>query len=335
MKALVPHADFCVSYAPGKIILVGEHAVVYGKTAIAMPIDIGVRIAFSRIDAKHPSEQGPLFRGVGALAMNEIYFKDASFGPRVLKEAVQYLFDAFGPEVADLKVVVDGALPLGHGLGSSAAFSVAMIKGMARAFSQNLSTSQLKEHALAMETIFHGRPSGIDHSVIIEGCAIGYQRMNNACEYWPISLKQNLKFIIGFSGPHDGTLKAVSALSSRVNRHPKLYGRIFDGLDDIAKESEDALRSGQLARLGELMNMAQGLLNAMSISTPQVEKICAIARAHGALGAKLTGAGGGGAVIALMDGHETQVLQALREQGIMAFVCEVPKEPKFDGGFTQ
>jgi hydroxymethylglutaryl-CoA reductase len=186
-----------------------------------------------------------------------------------------------------------------------------------------LSADELYRHALALETIFHGAPSGIDHTVVIGQRVIGFKRQNDEVSVWHITLKSPLKLVIGLVGPHDGTKNAVMELAERRKRHPAAYQRIFAGLDEIAQEMEQALIAGEQAGVGELMNMAQGYLNALSLSTPEIEKLCAIAKDRGALGAKLTGAGGGGAVIALCDGNEQDCAKAFRAAGYQSLITDV------------
>lgn len=322
MLKLSPQADIAFCYAPGKVILVGEHAVVYGAQAIAMPIDVGIRVAISHLE-KPLLVEGPVIRGVGPLFMGDVTVSRSSAGPGILKSALSYLVDAFGEPLKNLVMVVDGTLPPGRGLGSSASLSVALIRGIFRYFSWPLDDNTLKKHALALETIFHGSPSGIDHTVIIGERVIGFKRQSNEALVWPIKLKSPLKFVIGIVGPHDGTKNAVKELAERKKRHKEVYEGVFQGLNEIAKEMELALIDGHQASVGELMNISQGYLNALSLSTPEIEKLCAIARERGALGAKLTGAGGGGAVIALVDGNGADLQNAFKAAGYQCLMTEV------------
>lgn len=319
-----------VSYAPGKIILVGEHAVVYGARAIALPIKTGIRVAIAKLPDEK-SGQGPIIRGVGPFLMGE--FSQGPKSPKILREALSYLVEAFGMPMLDLAIVVDGTLPPGRGLGSSASLSVALIRGIFRYFSKSLLKDELKKHALALETIFHGQPSGIDHSVVIEEQVIGFRRSDFGPQIWPITPIPELKFVVGIVGPHDGTKNAVRELAERRKRHVSLYDGIFLGLDEIAQNMEEALKSGQIAKVGELMGIAQGYLNALSLSTPEIERLCTIAKRTGALGAKLTGAGGGGAVIALIEGDGIDLQRAFLEAGFQSFITEVfeAKERRTDG----
>lgn len=320
MKEL-PLADVAFSYAPGKVILVGEHAVVYGAPAIAMPIDVGVRVAVSQM--RLGQSDGPVLRGVGPFLMGDVSLAPSSAGPQILKSALRYLCETFGSDVHHLSIVVDGNIPPGRGLGSSASLSVAIIRALFRYFSWPLSDETLQKHALALETIFHGTPSGIDHTVVIQEKVIGFKRQGEEKIIWPIVVKSPLKFIVALAGPHDGTKNAVLELAERKKRHGAAYQQIFFALGEIAKEMEQMLTLGHQASLGELMNIAQGYLNALSLSTPEIERLCAIARERGALGAKLTGAGGGGAVIALVDHDEIGIQQAFRAAGYQSFITEV------------
>lgn len=323
MLDFATHADIAFSYAPGKVILVGEHAVVYGAKALAMPIDHGIRVAVSRDMSGRL--QGPMIRGIGPFFMGDTFLDRKSKGPQVLTSALSYLQEAFSVAAEEMMIVVDGSLPPGCGLGSSASLSVALIRAIYRFLAKELSDQVLREHVLALETIFHGRPSGIDHAVVISAQAISFKHHAGIAQISPVLLSQDLQLVIGIAGPHDGTKNAVKSLGERLKRQEQAYTRIFCDLDQIAESMEQALIKGQRAFVGELMNIAQGYLNALSLSTPEIEKLCAIARDRGALGAKLTGAGGGGAVIALCDGAEGEVCNAIKAAGYQSFITTVPK----------
>lgn len=324
MLDLAQKADIAFSYAPGKIILVGEHAAVYGAQAIAMPIDQGVRVAVHKSqESLKPERPGPIIRGIGPFFLGDTVLGLESSGPKILQAALSYLLETFGKAAHDMVIVVDGSLPPGRGLGSSAALSVALIKAIYRYLSLELSEEALLSHALALETIFHGRPSGIDHAVVIGAQAIAFKRINGEATSWPVPLLSDLTLVIGIAGPHEGTKNAVKSLSDRKRRQEKAYARVFSAIDEVAIEMECALKEGQCAFVGELMNIAQGYLNALLLSTPEIEKLCAIARERGALGAKLTGAGGGGAVIALCDGSEKEVCNAFKAAGYQSFITTV------------
>jgi hydroxymethylglutaryl-CoA reductase len=316
-------ADAAFGYAPGKIILFGEHAVVYGLPAIAATLDRGVRIAVTA----RPDRDGPVLRGHG-MGLTTLARPDPQGeGPESLRAALARLVELCGERVRGLTFSVDGAIPAGSGLGSSAALAVAMLRGVRRFFDEPaLAPDELVEQAFALERVFHGTPSGVDHTVIARGGAIYFTRhgaldasATGTSTVEDLIVPRRMRFVVGLAGPHAGTAHAVASLRDRARRHPALYERLFDDIGMLAKEGRRLLLDGSYAAVGELMDLNQGYLNALGVSTPGIEALCAIARERGALGAKLTGAGGGGAVIALVDDDPEPVVRAFQAAGYTAF----------------
>ena len=356
------HADVSFSYAPGKIILTGEHAVVYGSGAIAMAVDRGVRVAIranslSSRGICHPGQaagadprspqvdelphrvrddsdnNGPTLKSVGLGLCGGARPDPNGEGPEVMRLALSKLIEMFGEETRGLEINVDSMIPAGHGLGSSAALSVAIVKGMLQYFGLDFNRDDLITRAMELETIFHGRPSGIDHTTIVDGGINYFKRHNGEFSIKQIECPRELKFVVGMAGPHLGTSRSVSALSDRMKRYPEIYERLMAGISKVSEQMRMALTAGRLAEVGDLMNINQGYLNALGVSTPKLEALCAIARDRGALGAKLTGAGGGGAVIALVDGDPEEVAEGFRTAGYLAFTVgsSTPGHPR-EGG---
>lgn len=307
--------NYAVGYAPGKVILVGEHSAVYGHEAIALPIDAGVRVAITRLGLKN----GPSIRGLGSFFMGQTFYFDRSSTQGIISQVFQYLMDKFGPRMQEVEIIVDGDLPRGHGLGSSAAFSVSLLRALSNYFSLQFGDADIAFHAHALENIFHGRSSGLDHTVVIKDQAISFQRIKEEMKIEIIELKVPISLVIGLAGPHDGTKNAVAKLFERKKRMQKIYDHIFLGLNGIAIEIKQALLDGNMAKMGELMNIAHGYLCALGVSTTEIDHLCSIAKNQGALGAKITGAGGGGAMIALANGNEDAILSAFNSAGFMAF----------------
>ncbi len=310
------------SYAPGKIILAGEHAVVYGHPSIALTIDRGVRIKVQETAMPQAKGRGPTLRASGLGFAGLVRPGLDGEGPQVLRLALDKLVEMIGERVRDLDLIAESAIPAGRGLGSSAALSVAMIRGVKQYFGEVLTKAQESKMALELERLFHGSPSGIDHTVISHGGLICFRRDGQTPQVEPLPLSRPLSLAVGIAGPHGGTLKVVEALSQRAKRHPACFEHIFSGIASLVGEMKDCLLKGQFAAVGELMNVNQGYLNALSVSTPDLEKLCAIARENGALGAKLTGAGGGGAVIALVDEDAQSVAKAFSDAGFLSFATK-------------
>lgn len=326
--------DAVFGYAPGKIILFGEHAVVYGQPAIAATIDRGIRVAVTR----RSHADGPILKSHGqGLPLRAKPDPDGE-GPERLRKALAVLVDLCGERTRSLMFSIDGAIPAGAGLGSSAALAVAMIRGVHRFFDDaELSPEALIERAFALERVFHGNPSGVDHSVIARGGCFTYRKdpSSSAGAVEPLALPRRLRLAIAIAGSHAGTATAVGALRERARRHPEHYQRIYDGIGGLATAARKHLEAGELGAVGELMDLNQGYLNALGVSTPAIEALCAIARERGALGAKLSGAGGGGAVLALVDDDPAPVVRAFEAAGYQAFASEIDPNGTTDTAATQ
>jgi hydroxymethylglutaryl-CoA reductase len=322
--------DAHFGFAPGKVILFGEHAVVHGHPAIAAALDRGIRVAVTERDV----DDGPVLRSNNAALPTRCRPDPGGEGPERLREALAVLREALGPRARRLHFSVDGAIPAGAGLGSSAALAVALLRGAHALFGVELDDDELVERAFALERVFHGNPSGIDHTTIVRGGVVSYERAQGAVvgHATSLSLPRPLHLAVGVAGPHAGTASAVGALRDRARRHPDHYGRIYEEIGALARSARKHLENGRYGAVGELMDLNQGLLNALGASTPAIESLCAIARERGAAGAKLSGAGGGGAVIALVDdGDADAVVRAFAAAGYAAFTATLPASSTSSG----
>ncbi|MDP2341721.1 MAG: mevalonate kinase [Deltaproteobacteria bacterium] len=306
-----------LGYAPGKVILFGEHAVVDGQPAIAATLDRGIRVAVSQRDG----DDGPILRSMNALLPTRCKPDPGGEGPERLREALRVVVEMCGPQTRRLQFSVDGAIPAGAGLGSSAALAVALLRGVHQWKGEPLDDDTLIERAFAVEKVFHGTPSGVDHTTIVRGGVLSYEKPRGAAvgTATSLTLPRRLRIAVGVAGPHAGTATAVAALRERARRHPDHYARIFEGIGALSRAARVHLEKGELGAVGELMDLNQGYLNALGVSTPGIEALCAIARERGALGAKLSGAGGGGAVIALVDDDPEPVSRAFAAAGYTSF----------------
>ena len=317
--------DAVFGYAPGKIILFGEHAVVYGQPAIAATLDRGIRVAVTERDPSRDRGTGPVLRGTGNGLPTLCRPDPDGEGPERLRRALAVLVELCGERTRQLQFVVDGAIPAGAGLGSSAALAIALLRGVHRFLGDELSDEGLIERAFAVERVFHGTPSGVDHTVIAAGACVAYQKPMGASvgTFERLELPRRVRLAIGVAGPHAGTAHAVAALRDRAQRHPAHYQHLWDGIGALSRAARSHLEKGELGAVGELMDLNQGYLNALGVSTPGIEALCAIARERGALGAKLSGAGGGGAVVALVDEDPDPIVRAFTASGYSAFAAEI------------
>jgi hydroxymethylglutaryl-CoA reductase len=323
--------DAHFGFAPGKVILLGEHAVVHGQPAIAAALDRGIRVAVTERDI----DDGPVLRSTHPSLPMRCRPDPGGEGPERLRLALAVLRDALGPRARRLHFSVDGAIPAGAGLGSSAALAVALLRGAHALLAIDLDDDALIEQAFAFERVFHGNPSGVDHTTIVRGGVLFYERdagdaVGNATS---LSLPRPLHVAVGIAGPHAGTASAVAAIRDRARRHPDHYRRLYEEIGALGRSARQHLQAGSYGAVGELMDLNQGLLNALGVSTPAIESLCALARERGAAGAKLSGAGGGGAVIALVDdGDPDAVVRAFSAAGVAAFATTLPAAADGSGG---
>lgn len=271
-----------MAQARAKIILAGEHAVVYGHPAIAQPIDLEVRI-----HAIKSLEPGLVFLNP---KMDPQHKSDSLFA-----QVQPKLVSLFGDRVEKLVFEIDSDIPGGCGLGSSAALSVGLIRAALEHFGESGSPEEIALMALELEKIFHGNPSGVDHTVIAHEDLIWFQ--NGQVE--KINAYRPLKFSIMMASPHAGTRAVVEAVRQRRLQDEVAVNKIFSGISEIVFSMRSQIEQGNLREMGLLMNRNQRLLKQLGVSTPELDQLCEQAIQNGALGAKLTGAGGGGCVIAL------------------------------------
>jgi len=294
-------------YASGKVILLGEHSVVYGGTAIAASIERGVSAQASFSQSSRLCLMGrwivPGEAGLG-VAFEELLAQMRTF---------------------DLEVRLDPDIPVGCGLGASAAMGVATaraINGLIRSRDPRdaLPESRLLEAAECWERVLHGNPSGIDLAAASGRGILSFRRTEGP--RW-LKLALPLRIAIAIASAPAETRSMVQAVADLRQRDRALVDGIFSTIEHLAQSAESQLLSGDLAGLGQLLDANQAELERLGISNREIEAACQIARDEGALGAKLTGAGGGGCVIALTNGDPAPVLEAWQRVGLNAFCTSI------------
>jgi len=295
----------------GKIILLGEHAVVYGYPALAAALDRGVEVAPVPTPAG-----GPLRLDIPAWDLAVTAGREPD-GDRVGR-ALAAIADELGVGLPAVSLVGDAQIPAGAGLGSSAAMAVACARALLAHAGRAVDPRAVTAAAAASETILHGRPSGVDVALAVAG-GMGVFRRSSGLR--PISAAP-LRVLVTTSGEPRSTAAMVERVAEATG------GRTDDArlaeLGRLTDLGTTALLDGKLDHLGEAMDRAHDALAELGVSTPRLDALCAAARRAGARGAKLTGAGGGGAVIALAPrDREAAVLTAWREAGAPGFAAIV------------
>ena len=220
--------------------------------------------------------------------------------------AFEVILDALSIERADVEV--DSRLSPGVGMGSSAALAVAVARALATASGEAMPFSRLDPIAHAAERVFHGNPSGIDHAVAALGGVLKYRRGEQP---QPQRLGAPLPLVVAVAAPGASTLKMVEGVHARLDRHPLAVGTVMNAIHQLVDAATQAIAVADWPALGEMMDINHGLLMSLGVSTPTLDAAVHVARDAGALGAKLTGAGGGGCIVALAPGCQREVAAAL------------------------
>ena len=300
----------------GKIILLGEHAVVYGRHALAAPVEMAMQAIVDKGEGE---------RGLEILIPQWNVSDTMHIGaaPRnSLEESLQLILRELDLESQPMTIHLRSALPRAMGLGGSAALAVAIIRAIDARFELGLSDEQVNQLAYLSEQHAHGRASGIDNSVATYGRPILFKRGEPPI-IRDVKIGRPTPVVVGLSRHEGLTAAMVAKVAQAREQAPNAYERIFDEIDMLTLQAAEELEAGNLENLGHCMNLCHGLLNALQVSTHQLEELVEIARNHGALGAKLTGAGGGGAIIALAPEDPQRIVQAMRAKRYRAFVTNL------------
>jgi len=281
-----------IATAPGKIILVGEHAVVYGRPAIAVPV--WERVATAKITP------GPSGSGLWANAKDlgrTIRLAEASDEEPLALVVRLTLAQLDLPPDPDWQINVSSQIPIASGLGSGAALSAALVKVIYRHVGQPVTPETVSRLVFESERLYHGTPSGIDNTVIAHGKPIWFVKGERAQPFVP---SVPFTIVIADSGIAAPTKETVGDVRRSWQAAPTRYEAYFDRIQQIVTRVQIAIEQGELAALGALFDENQTVLEELEVSAAPLNALISAARQNGALGAKLSGGGRGGNVIALV-----------------------------------
>jgi len=295
--------DEPMGIAAGKVILLGEHAVVYGKHALALPLPAAVSATVRE------SESG-LSLAVPDWGLSRVIGTKGSD----IDAAIRLILREVDIDQDNFAIRMRSTLPRAMGLGSSAAFAVAIVRAFDAAFELGLDDTRINDIAFACEKIAHGTPSGIDNTLATHARPMLFRNVDGL-EFKELELNERPPIVIASCDRAGSTHEQVAGVRVRYDDSPESYAAIFEQIDALSTAGAAALSKGDYEELGRNMNINHGLLNAIGVSTPDLEQMIDIARAAGAAGAKLTGAGGGGSIVALCPDTTEKVSAALRSRG--------------------
>ncbi|MFN2290014.1 MAG: mevalonate kinase [Anaerolineae bacterium] len=281
-----------MAHAPGKVILFGEHAVVYSQPAIAVPVrEVQAQVL---LEAGLP-DQGTLV-AVPDLERRFLLREADQDDPlaRIVRLALRAVRQKRDP---DLTLTITSSIPIARGMGSGAAVSTAIVRALAKHFDFWLPSRAVSELVYQTEVLYHGTPSGIDNTVVAFEKPVFFVKEEGWEFFW---VDKPFLLAIADSGIESSTKEVVGDLRRRYEADADRYQPLFYRAGEIARMARSAIERGDQPALGRLMDENHELLREMGVSCPELDRMVLAAREGGALGAKLSGAGWGGNMIALV-----------------------------------
>jgi mevalonate kinase len=295
------------SFAPGKIILFGEHAVVYGRPALAVPVtqvhadvnvldsertgiwidapDVSLHAELNTLPSDHP---------IASLIHNVLFLSRVSPFP-------------------NLEIKITSTIPVASGLGSGAAVTVALIRSLASHLNYFMTDEDVNAFTYDIEKLHHGTPSGIDNTVVTYAQPVYFVR-GQPIEIFKVG--EPFTILIADTGISAPTKESVGDVRRLWLRDKPRWETVFDQIGEVSLIARRAIQAGKPQILGELMNENHALLQKLTVSSPELDGLVEAALAAGALGAKLSGGGRGGNMIALVEPEKAEAISlTLKEAG--------------------
>jgi len=317
-----------VASAPAKVILFGEHFVVYGEPAIVLAIDKRVYAkAETRKDKRvflrsvNLNLAGYFENGIFTIEQGDAKEAKSKFEP--VKQVAEKVLEKYGENVG-LNIEINSTVPVAAGLGSSAAVAAAVTTAVGALLNVRISKEDVFRVTYEAEKIVHGTPSGIDPAISTFGGTLLFQMDTG---FKPLDVKMDIPLVVGNTGVERSTRVQVEKVRDIRERYPQVIEPLLRAAREIVVRAVEALKESDLETLGELMNINHALLYGVGVSDESLEWLINAARKSGALGAKLTGAGGGGCMIALAKNEGlSQVLEAIQSAGGRPFIAKKTDE---------
>jgi mevalonate kinase len=294
--------------APGKIILFGEHAVVYGRPALAVPV---TQVRATATVSKN-SRGGIWVEAPNVNLSSEL----SGLAPdHPLAAAINSVFPVLGiSRPPACTVYIQSTIPVAAGLGSSAAVSVAVIRALSEFLGQPLPDERVSALAYEVEKLHHGTPSGIDNTVVTYARPVYFVKGRPAKTF---HLGAPFTILIGDTGISALTKESVGDLKKLWTADPPRWDKVFDRVGEIVWRARQAIERGDIPSLGKLMDANHALLQEMTVSSRELDRLVEAGRRAGAFGAKMSGGGRGGNMIALVEKENAPaVAEALKSAGV-------------------
>jgi len=293
--------------APGKAILFGEHAVVYGKPAIAMAINKRTCVEVLEHDGNKINVN---IRDLGITGHID-FDKRVIISDSPKKGILKYIMESLRKthDGSGLEINIDVNIPIGGGLGSSAAATVSTIAAVSKYNKMDLSKEEIAKYAHEVELGVQKSASPLDTTISTYGGLIYLE--SNAEDIVQLDINYDIPVVIGYTDTRGNTGKLVEAVRIRRDIYPEIINPVLNSIELVTEEAKEAILNNDKKRIGELMNINHGLLDALGVNTKELSGMVYTARNAGACGSKITGAGGGGSIIAYCPGGTEKVISAI------------------------
>jgi mevalonate kinase len=293
--------------APGKLILFGEHAVVYGRPALAIP----VTQVHTDVEVRDSSRAGIWIQASDLNLQAELNTLPSDHPLAAVIHNFLFLFRV--TPFPNLEIKISSTIPVASGLGSGAAVTVALTRVLSSFLARPMPDAEVNAFAYEIEKLHHGTPSGIDNTVITYAKPV-YFIKGQPIETFRVGTPFTI--VIGDTGISAPTKESVGAVRKLWQTDKGKWESVFDRVGKIAGEARKNIENGKWELLGELMDQNHLLLQKMTVSSPELDRLVLAARHAGALGAKLSGGGRGGNMIALVNVDLAEsVAKSMREAG--------------------
>lgn len=293
--------------APGKIILFGEHAVVYGRPALAAP----VMQVHTNVDISNLARSGVWIESPNIGLQAEL---NSLPSDHPIASVINRLFSHWRVSpLPKLEIKITSTIPVAAGLGSGAAVTVALLRALSLHLNRPMTDEEINAFAFEIEKLHHGTPSGIDNTVITYAKPVYFVK-GRPIETFIAGAPFTV--VIADTGISARTKESVGDVRKLWESDKTKWEEVFDEIGDISKRARRAIESGRIRELGELMNRNHILLRELTVSSIELDTLVSAAREAGALGAKLSGGGRGGNMVALTEPDLAEAVSgSLREAG--------------------
>ncbi len=294
--------------APSKAIITGEHFVVHGAWALAAAIPRKVRVEV---------------KPASSFKVMSDKFGGGSSQLLPVSRVVESMAREFGVSPS-VRVSISSDVPEGAGLGSSAATMVAVVAAFSKLNSLGLRVDEVARCAMVGERNIHGRPSGVDPAVCAYGGVILFRTGSTPKK---IALDGSRSLVLSYSGMNRQTKGQIGRVSKMKDKYPGMFSTLADGVSELSVDASERLRAGDMKGLGTLLTLNHAALMSLGVSNGTLDSMVDLLLSMGSYGAKLTGAGGGGSVLAVApEAKEKSIVSGLTARGFETFKVDVPSE---------